>query len=216
MRLAAAVMVAVLVAGCGSAVPSAAATPSPAVTPMPAPSGWTYLPWYDPDLELAVPAGWEPTIKFETWSPDPSVAPDVQAGAAWWNGKIRSGVLRMQATMLADAGDGSTLDMLVMVESGDASLAAFVDRSVKELATTKEVARHDADFAMGHAIVVDYVSEGSDHSGIARDYLFRLVDGRSLTVEVSDTRAVGASPAPDATSLATLGDQIVATLRPHQ
>jgi hypothetical protein len=205
-----------LVAACGAVVPAPSATPAPSVTPLPAPSDWTYLPWYDPDLEIAVPAGWDPITKFEAWSPDPSASPDVVAGAEWWNRKIANGAVRMQANASSASSDGSTRSLLVLVEGGDTSLEAFVARSVGEATYLGEVARHDAQFALGHAIVVDYITQASSYAGVSRDYHFRLADGRSLLVEVSDTGSFGASSAPDAATLGTLGDQIVATLRPHQ
>jgi hypothetical protein len=212
----AAVLLAVVAAACAPATPTPATSPGgPSASPVPAPSGWTYLPWYDPDLELAVPAGWEPTITFQQYSPDPSSSPDVLAGAAWWNAKVAGGAMRMQASQYS-SGDGSSLTLLVMVEHGDASLEAFVTRSVAEASYVKETDRHEAQFAIGRAIVVDYASQASSFTSVARDYFFRLADGRSLLVEVASTGSVGASPAPDAVALAAVGDQIVATLRPHQ
>jgi hypothetical protein len=216
VRLAATMVILLLVAACGAAVPaptansSATAAAAPSVTPMPAPAGWTYVPWYDPDLEIALPTGWVPNIKFETLPPDPSASPDEAAGAAWWNSKVAKGAMRLQAS------SDTSRALLVLAESGDASLEAFVARYVGDSPFLKEVARHDAQFAAGRSIVVDYATQASSYAGLVRDYYFRLADGRSLLVEVSDIGLVGASPAPDATALGTLGDQIVATLRPHQ
>lgn len=208
------VAIAVLAAACG-ALPAVTPTPSvPSVTAAPAPSGWTYLPWYDPDLELAVPADWTPTTNFQPWSPDPSTPADVAAGAKWWNDKVAAGVVRMQANSFGS--DQATMGVLVTVESGDGSLEAFVSRALAEYSYSKELGRHPLQSAVGPCVVVDSRIQLSTYAGLARDAMCRLADGRSLLVEVTATAPSDASPGPDAASLAQLADQIMSTLRPHQ
>ncbi|HEY5629644.1 MAG TPA: hypothetical protein VIR16_09055 [Candidatus Limnocylindrales bacterium] len=198
----------------GRSTCGASGQPAPSVTAAPAPSGWTYLPWYDPDLELAVPADWVPNTTFRAWSPDPSTPADVAAGAKWWNEKVEAGVVRMQAN--SSDPDRATMGVLVTVESGDGSLEAFVSRALAEYSYSKELGRHPLQSAVGPCDVVDSSIRLSSYSSLARDSMCRLADGRSLLVEVTETASSDASPGPDATSLAQLADQIMSTLRPHQ
>jgi hypothetical protein len=218
-------LVVAVATGCGSPPSAAPASPPggsagaalPSLTPAPAPASWRYLPWYDPDLELAVPGDWAPTTTFAQTSPDPSWDPASVESQRWLNGKIAAHAVRMLANGNLPAGFASDVigGVVVTVESGDASLAAFADRSSTELSSIREVARQDIASWLGPAIVVTMAPVTSAIAGTERDYLFRLADGRSLMIAVSAYGSATSSPPPSAAALTPYADGLVATLRPH-
>jgi hypothetical protein len=220
-----------LAVGCGTTT-TPASTPTPATatpastatletgtptpSPLPAPSGWTYLGWSDPSLEVALPAGWQ-TIEYPLPSGDAQGDPHMRELVDWTNRKVAQGAVRLGAygtamTRLPSVHpDGS---IIVTVESGDESLGAFADRASGEVSFLHPFNRTDVELPAGPAVELDYRYTSSGQDTIERDVLFRLADGRSLMLAISAWSPSGENP--HEVLVLDFADVVARTMRPSQ
>jgi len=195
-------------------------SPSPSVRAAPAnaPPGWAYVSWADPALELALPLDWVSADPRAEITPEPGASfdPAQQNVVDWANDMAASGATRFvgygQITAGSRAIDGGTIS--VFVEGGDASLDAFADRSIqldKRLSGESiSIDREAVALPFADAVRVAFAAKiGGWPKFNEVDYLFRLKDGRSLTVAV-----VGNDAAADPSLVETFASQLIATLRP--
>jgi hypothetical protein len=206
------VIAAVVVAGCGSSA-SAGTAPSAAA----APTGWAYLYWSDPGQSVALPADW--TTSDPTVTPDPTflaqLLPAQLASEEWFEETAAAGDVRLVAMgkLAARDGpsDGGTID--VIVETGDASLAAFADRAAaldrRIGALTTPVTSSEVNIPIGAAILDSYCGKlDTSPPYCDADYLVRLPDGRSLTIGIG-----GYGASSDPATIAAFASQVISTLR---
>ena len=204
-----AIVTAVLLAACSTR--PAPVTPNGAAAASP-PSGWAYLLWTDPRWEAALPADWTAGDPTATTAPEGSLEPIQQANLDFANRMATSGATHFLAYGSIGGQQGGGL--YVFVESGDASLDAFVEREL-ELDRTlvgpaTVIDRTTVVLAEGVATRLTYVGTIGDWPPFSEnDYLFRLADGRSLTIAIS-----GGDPASDPAALASFAGQVITTLRP--
>jgi hypothetical protein len=162
-----------------------------------------------------LPSDWSGYDPTPTTRPEDlaSLAPDQQVARRWGDQKITAGVVRFAgsgkiATPLGTVGHGS---LWIIVESGDASLDAFADRSMREaralgLAPTRTTVVLPA----GVAALLSYSGQfGLWPKFVERDYLYRLPDGRSLTLMIAGLDTAATDAVVD-----DFAARVIATLRP--
>ena len=191
-RLALTWMVTLVVAACGVTGPPPSASPSAAAAPI----GWSDKEWGDPPLRVALPGDWDAVFPFPTTDPAAmaSLLPDQRKSADWFNRMVASGSVRLFAggSIATSSGSFDGGSIVVVVESGDDSLTAFADRSIRELndqlgVRLSQVARSPVVVPFGAAERLEYSVDaiGDWPAFVETDYLVRLADGRSLTVSIS-------------------------------
>jgi len=225
--------VAILVAACASSShvspspspsPSSASAsspslvmPSPTIAPAVLPAGWMYVTLIDPSLEIGVPGAWTKGDPSATADPTytASQPPAEQKVIRFGDAMASSGKTRLVSSGPLDPTAGTTADygfVVVFVETGDASLSSFADREV-QLDTglgLGPIERSSVVLPAGASIRLAYSAQLGDASTAFSevDYLFFLVDGRSLTVAASTGTSQGARASVDA-----LAASVIATLR---
>lgn len=126
------------------------------------------------------------------------------------SGKTRLVVFGGVETSLGSVEQGS---VMVFVEEGDASLAAFGDRQVAldaSLVPGTAVARTSVVLPAGVALRLAYAGKIGNWPNFAEvDYLFRLPDGRSMTIAIA-----GSDKAASLEIVGTFADRLILTLRP--
>jgi hypothetical protein len=201
-------------------VVSPSATPGALVAPARLPTGWVYLSWADPAMEIALPSDWstgglDPNAPF-TSEPGASLDPAQRKYADFVDKMAAMGVWRLAAYGMVAAPSGAVDggSISVLVESGDASLDAFADRSIQVdrslVGESTPVDRAKVALLSGDAVRVRFAGKvGAWPKFSEVDYLLRLADGRSMTIAIS-----GSDAADDPSMVAAFANQVIATLKP--
>ena len=211
-RVAVSLVTAWLVVACNS-VASAPPTssPVPAATP---PPGWKEVAWADPDTFLSLPTEWTSTSPRETVLYDAaSIEPAQRRVMDWSNVMAASGATRLVA-YATDATGNECCSIQVYVQSGDGSLAAFVERWIKEthdlLGPSIAIDQRAAHLTVGDAARLAYAYALGREAELAEiDVLYRTTDGRSVAISVEGQYETG-----DVAALGPFADRIVSTVRP--
>jgi hypothetical protein len=204
-----------------SAAPSLTIAPTPAptaaTTPGPVLVGWSYRPWTDPAMEIALPTGWQPIAYPLPADSRPQASQSIEFWQ-WTSAKVSAGAARLGSVgtltpQTAASSDPQALDasVFVTVESGDASLEAFADRSASEISFMRPYDRRSISTSAGPAIQRSYPYTVDGQPNVERDTLIRLPDGRSLGIYLSTWAATDGS-SPDETAFFAFADQVVGTL----
>ena len=204
-----AMVVALLISACATA-------PTPTPTPRPIPAGWTYRTWSDPAMHLAVPPEWQDEDPRQTFDPsEGSLSPAEVASIESTNELATSGKMRLRMTgqMPTLIGGFDTAAVVVIIESGDASIDAFVQRQ-RQLDTAVfgagNIDQTTVSLASGPAVRLAYAfSLGSAPTAQEVDYLMMLPDGRSMTVAI-----LGFAEAAVPEVVSTFAELVIDTLGP--
>ena len=151
-------------------------------------------------MEIDLPANssgyldWTVADPLATQAPQPSstFGPQERRVADWYNRMVNDGAIRLVASgsVVAPLGSVAYGAVTIEVEDGDESMEAFVNRSkaVDEQigGLTTPIDRATATMPAGTAVRLAFsgrIGEGGPYAAV--DYLYRLPDGRSLTVALT-------------------------------
>ncbi len=179
------------------ATPTAAASPPTDTSTLDVPADWAVYSWSDGVAGIALPPGWEPgdldAALADARAALPSTPPDQARTLQDSIARLESGSVRLsaQGPLPGDMWPGSWLE--VTVETGDASLDAFVARLVEY----QTAVRHSTGITtrgivtpVGPAVELRYLSgpqtDGAhDWNVHAADVALYLPDGRSETISLT-------------------------------